>query len=257
MQDDARIDAFVGRNAAYYRERWRAFGEIPRTTASFNWAAGIGQLLWLVYRKMHGAALVFLAVLVAHVSLFLYVDARALVPESVVTLANTIAALLYVAIPGFFGNYGYWRRFEKLDAQAASAGPDVEAQLRFLREHGGTANVGAALATALFAAPTLWAGYVASSYSAEGYVLDASGPLTMEELDANFLSHMDLELTEEQRACARREIEARAHAAGDPETLDPTTIELLPIDHWPTLDAFGRRLILAQVITTKAMIDCQ
>lgn len=66
-------------------------------------------------------------------------------------------------------------------------------------------------------------------------------------------------MTEEQRVCVLGEIEKRAHVAGDPETLDPASVEFLSAvstDTWNALDAFGKRIILAQAITTKALFFC-
>lgn len=84
----------------------------------------------------------------------------------------------------------------------------------------------------------------------------ATGPLTLEEIEANFLSLREQPLSEAREACLLREVEARAQAAGDPETLDPAAVELLPADSWQLLDAAGRRLILMQAITTKASFVC-
>lgn len=84
---------------------------------------------------------------------------------------------------------------------------------------------------------------------------DATGPLTLHEVQALFVSS-DASLSEEREKCVLREIESRAHAAGDPETLDPATVEFLPVERWRHLDRFGKRLILAQVISTRAFFVC-
>ena len=50
-----------------------------------------------------------------------------------------------------------------------------------------------------------------------------------------------------------------ARAAGDPETLDRANVaslETIPVLTWNALDAFGRRLFLAQVVTTEALFAC-
>jgi len=86
---------------------------------------------------------------------------------------------------------------------------------------------------------------------------DATGPLTVAEIGVqNIIDGMDEPLSDEQRECVLREVGERARAAGDPETLDPATVELLPARNWDQLDAFGKRLVLAQVITTKALFVC-
>ncbi len=81
-------------------------------------------------------------------------------------------------------------------------------------------------------------------------------PLTLLEIQNNFLVHLEESLTNEQRACVPEEVEMLAFIAGDPETLDPASVEFLSAETWNQLDAFGKRLILAQAITTKALFSC-
>ncbi len=256
MENQENVEAFVGSRAGYYRQRWRSFSEAPSAMLSFNLAACLGQVLWLAYRKLYPALLWFMAALVADVCLVLYVEEHRLLPAGIVTAWNTIMAVLFMAVPGFWGNSWYWRRFRKVELQAASGQGGRDEQLRFLRRRGGTSPFGAALLAALFAAPVLWVGYQASLYRDLGYVFDATGPLTLAEVEANLWSRMDLELSGEQRECVLREIEERAEAAGDPEKLDPATVELLPEESWTSVDPFGRRLLLAQVISTGAIFAC-
>ncbi len=52
------------------------------------------------------------------------------------------------------------------------------------------------------------------------------------------------------------EVEDRARAAGDPETLNPATVEFLPVNEWGRLDPSDKRIILTQAIVTKALIVC-
>ena len=85
---------------------------------------------------------------------------------------------------------------------------------------------------------------------------DAAGPLTPDEIQAA-VDRFGESLAEEQRKCILGEVERRAHRAGDPETLDPANVEYLTAGTWDALDAFGKRLILAQAITTSALFNCQ
>ena len=86
--------------------------------------------------------------------------------------------------------------------------------------------------------------------------LDASGPLTLDEVQLRFIDPMDDTLTSEQKTCVLGEVARRARMAGDPETLDPANVEFLSAGSWSQLDSFGKRLILAQAITTKAFFVC-
>jgi len=85
--------------------------------------------------------------------------------------------------------------------------------------------------------------------------VDVTGPLTDEELQAA-VDRMGESVTGEQRSCVLGEVERRARTAGDPETVDPASVEFLPAGNWDDLDAFARRLFLAQAITTKALFVC-
>lgn len=87
--------------------------------------------------------------------------------------------------------------------------------------------------------------------------VNATGPLTRIEVQTQFIDRMDDSLTTEQRDCVLDEVEKLARLAGDPETLDPADVEFLSAETWYPLDAFGKRLILAQSITTKAFFVCQ
>lgn len=92
--------------------------------------------------------------------------------------------------------------------------------------------------------------------------LDATGPLTVEEIRAAVHrldeSHARLgkPLTEVHRQCVLGAMEKRAHDAGDPETLDPASLEYLATETWSALDAGAKRIILMQAIMTKASFDC-
>ncbi len=68
-----------------------------------------------------------------------------------------------------------------------------------------------------------------------------SGPLSREEIQS-FASEMKESVGDEVAQCLSTEATARAAKLGDPETLDPSTVELLPVDQWSALDKFGKRL---------------
>lgn len=84
----------------------------------------------------------------------------------------------------------------------------------------------------------------------------ASGPLTLGELQMHFGAGPAADLTERQRDCVLREVASRAASAGDPEALDPVAVAFLPKKNWGKLDSEGKRIILAQAITTKAFFEC-
>ena len=108
MLDDARIDSFVVKNGGYYRAKWQRFHDKPGAIASFNGAACIGQPIWLVYRKLYVPLLWYVAMVIADVSIFLYVQESQLASANLITVWNSFVAVLSLAIFGYFGNYWYF-----------------------------------------------------------------------------------------------------------------------------------------------------
>lgn len=85
--------------------------------------------------------------------------------------------------------------------------------------------------------------------------LEATGPLTPEEIDAA-IQRLGDTLADDREACVLEEVRKRAQAAGDPELLDPASVEFLTSETWHALDGFGKRLMLTQAITTEALFYC-
>ena len=260
MMDEQGIESFVGKNTGYYRDKWKKFYTKPGAMASFNLAACLGQVIWLAYRKLYVPLFWAVVVSVAYVWLSISVEGGHLISENLSAAWSWFVSLLFLAVFGFFGNYLYWGKFLKIERRAASMQSDRDAQLQFIGSKGGTSPVGAWLVVLVLLMPVLWAGYwgvyQASRVDYSAFVFDAMGPLTLAEVQANFLSFMDEPLDDRQQECVFREVEGRARAAGDPETLDPATVEFLPADEWDRLDLSGKRIILTQAIVTKAFFVC-
>ncbi|MEJ2384762.1 MAG: hypothetical protein P8Y54_10240 [Xanthomonadales bacterium] len=85
--------------------------------------------------------------------------------------------------------------------------------------------------------------------------VDATGPLTPDEVQAA-IERLGDSVNAERRACALAEATKRAQLAGDPETLDPANVDMMPAGAWNTLDAFGKRIFLAQALVTEALFVC-
>lgn len=83
------------------------------------------------------------------------------------------------------------------------------------------------------------------------------GPLTMSELQINIPSAIDKYLSNEDRSCALKAIERLAMEAGDPETLNSSSVAYLPDQEtWSQLTSSNKRIILAQAITSRAFAVC-
>ena len=94
------------------------------------------------------------------------------------------------------------------------------------------------------------------------FVVDrnATGPLTLAELQINIPKEISDELTEDRRSCFFDSVKRRALEAGDPASLDPDDFpywngELSEAD-WSRQSNPMKRVLLAQAIISWAMIDC-
>jgi hypothetical protein len=63
------------------------------------------------------------------------------------------------------------------------------------------------------------------------FVFDAKGPLTLAEVRTNLIAQMAMAPDGAWTDFVLREVEERAHAAGDPDTFDPTVVAFLPVDN--------------------------
>ena len=89
---------------------------------------------------------------------------------------------------------------------------------------------------------------------------DATGPLTLAELQINIPKEINADLTESKRSCFFDSVKRRALEAGDPASLDPDDFpywngELSEAD-WSRQSNRMKRVLLAQAIISWAMIDC-
>ncbi len=254
MLDDPRVEQFVGNNVAYYRKQWQRFLDQPGSMLSFNGAALLGNIVWLAYRKLYAALFWVMILMFADVGLFIYLDEAELVSDAFLDLYGVVSSILLLGVVALFGNYWYWKKFLRTGG-LEDAGK--------IRSRGGTSAVVPTALVIVLIAPVAWALYHAAPVlftddwaGDPPYIFDRTGPLTLEEVRVNLVDRMDQELVDARRDCVLREIEERVIAAGDPETLDPSTVDMLPTENWDLLDAEGRRLILSQVITTKAFFEC-
>src|SRR6056297_396239 len=101
-----------------------------------------------------------------------------------------------------------------------------------------------------------------SAEEAPFFVVDrnATGPLTLAELQINIPQEISDELTEGRRSCFFDSVKRRALEAGDPASLDPDDFpywngELSEAD-WSRQSNRMKRVLLSQAIISWAMIDC-
>lgn len=128
--DEELLAAAIGPKSAYYLERWRAVDATGAKT-SWNWAACFASFLWLAYRKMWLAMVLFL---VANVALGVIGSASVILAK--ITL---IASILLSFVTGYFGNLWYRAQVSRLIA--GTAGLDRAAALAQLKAKGGVSRL--------------------------------------------------------------------------------------------------------------------
>ena len=92
-------------NRDYYLPIFARFDTLGRATASWNWAACLCTLSWMVFRQVWGAALVYVAVAEGLALLLLALGRQFLNwPQGVEWGVMASLALLAFAVPGLYGN---------------------------------------------------------------------------------------------------------------------------------------------------------
>jgi hypothetical protein len=111
--NEERLRAAIGPRADYYLHRWREM-DASGKKSSWNWAACLASHLWLVYRKMWLALLLFILATLATGMIGAFVPVRYAI----------LLAIGLTFITGGYGNLLYRHRIEKL-----AAGPATTAEL--------------------------------------------------------------------------------------------------------------------------------
>ncbi len=89
---------------------------------------------------------------------------------------------------------------------------------------------------------------------------NATGPLTMDELQFTVPAEMKELMSARTIDCWREAIEKQALEAGDPAAINPTESELLSVlepEQWEALKPHMKRAILAQALMSSALRECQ
>ena len=230
-------------------------------------AALLGSVFWLAYRRLYRPILGLTLLVGAEVATISYIESAGLLSDTAVFVWDVTASVLLLVLITAFGNYWYWKKYQRTLRVVRADGGDPASQEKLLRLKGGTSSAAVWLVSILLLVPVIWVvtqGIGANIEALEAEMEDqlffvdweATGPLTLSQLNLNESHERFTAQSADQQKCVRNEIKARARAAGDPESLDPTTVDLLPEKTWPRLDAEGKRIILAQAIVTKAFFEC-
>jgi len=113
-------------NADYYLKVFERFDDTGRTTTTWNWAACLCTLNWMLFRQLWGAALVYVAA-AEGLALIVFGVGRSLLhwPVGVELGVLGAFAVLAFAVPGLYGNAILYADIRKRIARALAASRTV------------------------------------------------------------------------------------------------------------------------------------
>ena len=89
---------------------------------------------------------------------------------------------------------------------------------------------------------------------------DATGPLTMAELQIDIPNDVERWMSNDMKACFMNAVERRAAEACDPADIDPNDFPYwggnVDKEKWSSHGKHMQRVLLAQAIVSWAMLDC-
>jgi len=138
------VEAFVGRKAGYYLKKWPLDRELAGTSTGFNWAAMFLSGMWLPYRKMYLATILFFGFILIESILEEVVFVGILGKPEPPTGLDRVVGLIASIICGVFGNRWYLSHTRRAVAEVRSQGLPEDAYLQALSRRGGT-NLAASL----------------------------------------------------------------------------------------------------------------
>lgn len=136
--EERQLRAFVGSKAQYFLDKWTPMRQSSSGSAGFNWAAFFLAGLWLSYRKMYKATLIFYTIIILEMMLedvvFVGILGKAETPA-----AFERAVMLIVAIIcGGYANRWYLSHARSVLSEVSATGLQGDALLQTLERRGGT-----------------------------------------------------------------------------------------------------------------------
>lgn len=139
MPDEKYLEAYFGKQTAYYTEKYRAYLDGDRFT--FNIAPFFIGFIWFFYRKLwvEGAVIFIIIVASSFVEELIY-DLFS-VSASVQTTIFYVSSFAFGMLWAFSGNYLYLKRAEKSICEVLSSTNDEEQRLELLAKKGGVSLI--------------------------------------------------------------------------------------------------------------------
>jgi len=156
MVDPSRVEPFVGKKSEFYLERWATMAEGTSSRVRWNWAAAIGGLFWMLYRKLYMPFAIFLFVIIAESFAGVALE-EAGVLTTTIAIWDRLSSWVYSAIFGSWGNYWYFQRLRRVNDAATQLSDDPIEQSTYLSQNGGTNIIGAIVFALAVGALLAWA----------------------------------------------------------------------------------------------------
>ena len=155
MIDLPSVDPFVEKSAEYYFSKWTAMDNDSGSRVSWNWAAAIGGVVWMVYRGLYLPLAIVL--LVGFVDIYITVELEdAGVLPTAVAIWDRASVWVYSAVFGSWGNYWYFQKFKKANSTANHLFVDPNDRHDYLAQEGGTSILIAGIALLTVSALAIW-----------------------------------------------------------------------------------------------------
>jgi hypothetical protein len=167
------LRAFVGTNAQSYVGDWMSVLEGRKKRPAFNLVAFLFAGLWLPYRKLYGAAAVFLGVILVVNLLETVVEIttqHSPAQHAVIAWLGWGVAIVGWFICGFFANRWYLCRAIRVINDVRSRHPDEDEHLEQIAKRGGT-SIGSSLG--------IFVGFMALNFALAVVVEMISAPMTL------------------------------------------------------------------------------
>jgi hypothetical protein len=170
------LRAFVGTNAQSYVGDWMSVLEGRKKRPAFNTVAFFFAGLWLPYRKLYGAAAVFLGVILVVNLLEMVVELttqNSLAQHAVIASLGWGVAIVGWFLCGFFANRWYLSRAIRVINDVRSRHLDEDKHLKQIAKRGGT-SIGSSLG--------IFVGFIALNFALAFVVEMISVPMTLGQL---------------------------------------------------------------------------
>ena len=160
------VEAFAGKNAAYYWRKSARQGHSGGLLAGWNWASMFLNMLWMLYRRMFREFWIIMGILVVWGMGEALLEELASVGSEASRGIERIGNAVFAVVMGMIGNGLYLRRVRREVLRSRGLFPtDPEGQKAYLAKRGGTSWTATLIGLVLLVGLAILAGMVADSES--------------------------------------------------------------------------------------------